>query len=101
VIEAKPKTAKVKKESPYGKSTIWLQKKTLMAVRLRHFDRHLRPLKEMRATKLVKVGATAWRSDELMVMDIQRAHRTTLIVKKRHAGVKISADFFSRHRLAR
>lgn len=102
VIESTPKTPKVKKESPYSKSTIWLQKKTFIAVRLRHFDRNGRPLKELRAAKLVKVGSTAWRADELTVMDVQRRHRTMLIVKNRKTGaVKIPADFFSRHRLAR
>lgn len=102
VLESVPKAPKVKKESPYSKSIIWLQKKNLVALRLRHFDRRGRPLKELRAAKLVKVGRTAWRANELTVMDVQRKHRTVLIVKGREtAGLKISPDFFSRHRLAR
>ena len=101
VIECVPKKPKVKKESPYGKSHIWLDKSTLMPVRLRHFDRRMRPLKEIRFTQRKRIVKKAWRADRATVIDVQRKHRTVLLLKKRTTKLRLPPGFFSSHRLGK
>ena len=99
VIEATPALASLKKESPYGKSQLWLRKDNLAVVKARYFDRALQPLKEIVASDLTKVGAKAWRPGKVEIVDIQRKHRTTLFVKSRDLA-PITPETFSRHNLA-
>jgi hypothetical protein len=101
VIESVPKSAKVRRESPYKKSIVWLTKDRLFVIKLRHFDRRGKPLKELRAAKLVKVGRTAWRANRIEVIDVRRRHRTVLLIKQRKTAIKLLASFFSRHSLRR
>jgi hypothetical protein len=99
VIEATPARASLKKESPYGKSQLWLRKDNLALVKARYFDRSLQPLKEIVASDLVSVGGKAWRPGKIEIVDIQRKHRTTLFVKSRDLA-SITPETFSRHNLA-
>ncbi|XXF78427.1 outer membrane lipoprotein-sorting protein [Myxococcaceae bacterium GXIMD 01537] len=100
LIEAVPLAPNVVKESPYGKSHVWLRKDNLFAVRVRSFDRKLQPLKEMRMTQARKVSGTAWRADETSVIDVQRKHRTILTVEQRQTEFPLAADTFSQHAMS-
>jgi hypothetical protein len=98
VIEGAPSRESLKQESPYGKSQLWLRKDNLALVKARHFDRELRPLKEIVASDLVAIGGKAWRPGKVEIVDIQRKHKTTIFVKSRDLGA-ISKETFSRHNL--
>jgi outer membrane lipoprotein-sorting protein len=99
LIESVPKAAKAIKESPYGKSQIWLTKSSLFVTRIRFFDRSLRPLKEYEATGLKQVQGDAWRADVQTLTDIKRKHRTVLTVTERKVDTAVTADTFSVHSL--
>ena len=100
MIEARPSAPKVVKESPYGKTVAWLRKDNLMAVRVRSFDRKLRPLKELKLEQLERVSGQVWRAKKLTVVDVQRDHRTVIVVDRREVKVKVAPDAFSKHRLS-
>lgn len=98
VIESKPKSAELIKESPYGKTLLWVRKDNLAIIRVRYFDRKLEPLKQLDAQKLKLVSKTAWRADETTVVDVRRKHRTTVSVTSRET-TDIAADQFTRRAL--
>lgn len=99
VIEMTPSAEKVKKESPYGKSHIWLRKDNLFVVRYRVFDKRLKPLKEITLEDLKNVAGDVWRADKTTLVDIQRKHRTVLVIEKRKVNFEIKDGTFSRHNL--
>lgn len=101
VIESVPLKPKVKKESPYGKSHIWLRKDNQFIVMIRFFDKRLRPLKELRAEGLKQTSGQAWRADKTTFVDNQRKHRTVLIVEKREVNIAIAEALFSKHTMER
>ncbi len=101
VIESVPKSGKVKKESPYGKSHIWLRKDILLGVKWRHFDRKLKPLKEVQVSDVKRVKGKAWRPNRVEIQDIQRKHRTIIIVKTRENAPALREGMFSKHRLGK
>jgi hypothetical protein len=100
VIESVPEATKVKKESPYGKSHLWLRKDNLFVTRIRHFDRRMRPLKELTLEQLKNVSGDVWRADKITVVDIKRKHRTVMLVAERLVGKKAPRGTFSQHNLA-
>lgn len=102
VIESKPKSAKTKRESPYSKTIVWLRKDILFGIRTKAFDRRGELLKETRYDRLVKVldeRGGVWRANKVVVTDLQRRHRTTLLVKRRKVNPRIDDEVFSRHTL--
>lgn len=101
IIESLPKADKVKKQSPYGKSIIWLRKDILLGIKMRHFDRKLKPLKEVHATELKRVKGKSWRPNRVEIVDIQRKHRTVIVVSKRQIDPSMSEGMFSKHRLGK
>lgn len=98
VIEGVPAGAKMIKESPYGKTIMWLRKDTLATVRVRFFDRKGQPLKQLELQKLKAVSKTAWRADETTMVDVRRKHRTNVVVLSRET-TEIPDDQFSRRAL--
>lgn len=99
VIESKPVNSKVVKESPYGKSQLWLRKDILFVVKQRHFDTKLRPLKEVRVSRLEKIAGKAWRANRAEIVDIKREHRTVVVIKSRERDPLLPEGSFSKHRL--
>ncbi len=83
VIEATPTAPSVIKQSPYGKSTLWVRKDNYFVVRMRLFDKKLQPLKQIDATGLKQVNKQAWRADQTTVVDVARKHRTVVTVLER------------------
>lgn len=98
VIDATPRADEVVRESPYGKTTLWLRKDNLAVVRIRYFDRQLQPLKQFEARKLKAVSKTAWRADATSMLDVRRQHRTNVEVLERETN-PLSDDQFSRRAL--
>jgi hypothetical protein len=99
VIESRPAAAKVKKDSPYGKSQAWMRKDNLFVIKARHFDTRLRPLKEVRFSKLTKVSGKAWRAGRIEMVDVRRKHRTVILIKGRKLEKAIAKGTFSKHAL--
>lgn len=98
VIESKPSAPKVVKESPYGRTQVWLRKDILFSVRVRFFDRRNEPLKQLETTRLVAISKQAWRADETTVVDLKRKHRTVLSIIQRDTKAP-AEDVFSRRLL--
>lgn len=94
LIESLPKAANVKKDSPYGKTNIWLRKDNLFPTKLQHFDRKMKPLKQLIAADLVKVTDTAWRFNRSEIVDIQRNHRTVVRITAREVNGGIPPAVF-------
>jgi len=92
VIEATPKAPRVRKQSPYGRTVVWLRKDVLVMLKFRHFDRRGRPAKQILFRNWKKVSGKAWRPNLIVSTDIRRKHRTTVIVNHRSTPTKISAD---------
>lgn len=99
VIESVPRAKKVKDESPYGKSQIWLRKDILFTVQVRHFDRKLKPLKQVVSTDLKHVAGKAWRAHKVEIVDMQKQHRTTMVITEQDNAPTISPQLFSKHGL--
>ncbi len=99
VIESRPFSERVKRESPYGKARLWLRKDILFVVKSYQFDRQGRPLKEMRVKSLRRVAGRAWRADRVEIVDVQRHHRTVVVVERRDLPRSIPDELFSKHRL--
>jgi hypothetical protein len=99
VIESTPKAKRAVAQSPYGKSQFWLRKDNLLPIRLRHFDKQLRPLKQIDLKDVKQVHGDAWRPMEITVLDIQRKHKTVLAVESRDVNFGIPPEHFSRHNL--
>jgi hypothetical protein len=93
-IESVPQSAKTKAESPYARTELWLRKDNLVIIRIDYFDKQLKPLKRLTATSLVKVSGTAWRADQQLMVDVQRNHKTTVLVTSRDKAA-IPADTFN------
>lgn len=90
VIEAIPSAPKVVKQSPYGKTMLWVRKDNYFVVRARVFDKKLAPLKQIDSSGLKQVNKLAWRADQTTVVDVTRKHRTVMTVIDRE--VKTTAD---------
>jgi hypothetical protein len=100
VLESTPATDKVKKDSPYSKSQVWLQKDNLVVHTMRAFDKAGRPLKEIRAQKWTRIAGDTWRADESVCVDVQRKSRTTVTVQSRKTAAKADDALFNADRLA-
>ncbi len=96
VIEALPAAARVVKQSPYGRTVLWVRKDNAFVVRARVFDRKLQPLKTNRRGGPQPVTKEAWRADVTTVVDVARKHRTVVTVIDRE--VKANADDVFTHR---
>lgn len=94
VIEARPKAEDIVKSSPYRKSLLWLHKNHLYIMKLQHFDRNEKPLKQIIAHKVKKVTDEAWRPDAIEVIDVQRNHRTLMRTTAREVNEKIPESVF-------
>lgn len=94
-IEQTPQAQRAKAQSPYARAELWLRKDNLYVVKTRFFDKQGKPLKEFRAENLVKVSGTAWRADRQTMIDVQRNHKTIVVVKARDASSKIPDDTFN------
>ena len=94
-IEQTPSAPRAKTQSPYARSELWLRKDNLVVVKTRFFDAQGKPLKEYRAENLVKVSGNAWRADRQVMIDVQRNHKTTVVVKARDVASKIPEDTFN------
>lgn len=94
-LEQTPQAARAKTQSPYARAELWLRKDNYFVVKTRFFDKAGKPLKEYRAENLVKVGGNAWRADRQVMVDVQRNHKTTVVVKKRDVAAKIPDDTFN------
>ncbi len=92
VIEATPKAPRVRKQSPYGRTLVWLRKDVLVMLKFRHFDRRGRPLKQIVFRNWRRVAGKVWRPNLIISTDIRRKHRTTVVVNRRSTPANISAD---------
>jgi hypothetical protein len=99
VIESRPKSAKVRRETPYGKSMYWMRKDVMFIVQARHFDRRLRPLKQVKMTDLKRVGRRAIRPNKQIFFDVQRQHRTVILINNRRTDLVLRDGLFSRNAL--
>lgn len=100
VIEGVPASEAVAKESPYGKTQLWLKKDNLTIQRLRVFDRELKPMKEFEFANFKNVKGEAWSADLLTVVDVRRKHRTVITIDDRTTPASAPPDAFSQHKLA-
>ncbi len=98
VLEVLPASAKVTKQSPYGRTMLWVRKDNYFVVRARVFDRKLQPLKQIDSSGLKQVGKVAWRADQTTVVDVTRKHRTVVTVIDREVK-SAPDDVFSRRML--
>ncbi len=94
-VEQVPLAPRAKAQSPYARSDLWVRKDNLFVVKTRFFDKQGKPLKEYRAENLVKVAGTAWRADRQTMIDVQRNHKTIVVVKARDAVSRIADDTFN------
>ena len=94
-VESTPSAPRAKAQSPYARSELWLRKDNLFVVKTRFFDKQGKPLKEYRAENLVKVAGSAWRADRQTMIDVQRNHKTVVVVKARDATAVIPDDTFN------
>lgn len=101
VIESTPSKAKVVKESPYGKSHIFMRKDNLFVPMVRFFDKRMRPLKELHSEDAKAVTDKAWRADKTTIFDAQRKHRTVLLIESRQVNPEIAESLFSKHTMDR
>jgi len=99
IIEAVPKAPKVVKESPYGKSQMWLRKDNLVVVRAKISDRRLRPLKEVVVEGLRQVRGDVWRADKMIIVDVQRQHRTVMTTTERDISYVPPENVFNSRQL--
>ena len=73
----------MKKESPYGKTTIWLRKDIMYVTKMRHFSKQGDPLKEIHWKSPKKLKGKAYRGTTIELTDVKRKHRTTLVTGPR------------------
>jgi Outer membrane lipoprotein-sorting protein len=99
VIEGVPASDAVAKESPYGKTQLWLRKDNLTVQRLRVFDHELKPMKEFEFANFKNVKGEAWSADLLTVVDVRRKHRTVISIDERTTPPSAPPDAFSQHNL--
>jgi hypothetical protein len=100
LVEGTPANEAIAKESPYGKRQVWLRADILAPLRVRMFDRQLKPVKELQYDNLKQLGPKAWQPDLMTVVDVQRKHRTIVTVEKRETRIAPGPETFSQHLLA-
>jgi len=101
VIEAKPGTPRVKKQSPYGKTLIWVRKDIGFIVKMRHFDKRGDALKEIVWENPTKFHEKAYRASKIVLTDVQRKHRTTLVIQGRKLVKNLDRETFAQKTLGR
>ncbi len=94
VLSAKPTDPKTREDSPYGKSKVWLRKSDLFVAKVQHFDRAMKPYKELRFEQPVEVGKGAVRADRIVVTDMQKKHQSVIVVEKRTVGGSVPSRWF-------
>jgi hypothetical protein len=99
VVEGLPASPEVAKESPYGKLQVWLRKDILFPVRVRSFDKNLKPMKEAEFKDVKRVNGEAYQADMTTIVDVQRKHRTIITVEDRQTKIPVADDMFSQHKL--
>ena len=101
IVDAKPATERQAADSGYSHRKLWIRKDGYVTVKREFYDRHDRLEKVETHRKLVNVGGTAWRSNEVEMSDVQNGTRTVVIVESRAIDRGLRDEFFSEAELVR
>lgn len=98
VIEALP-VGKEEKESGYGKRKLWIRKDIFFTVKIEYYDRKGKLIKVQENKNAKTVAGSVWRSDEIIMKDLEDEHQTSLVVQNRAVNKGLEEDFFSLRQL--
>lgn len=98
VIEALP-VGKEEKESGYSKRKLWIRKDIFFTVKVEYYDRKGKHIKTQENKNPKNVSGSVWRSDEIVMEDLEENHKTTLAVETRDVNKGLKEDFFSLRQL--
>lgn len=101
IVDAKPATERQAADSGYSHRKLWIRKDGYVTVKREFYDRHDRLEKVETHRKLVNVGGTTWRSNEVEMSDVQNGTRTVVIVESRAIDRGLRDEFFSEAELVR
>jgi len=97
VIEAIPRSDKVREASGYGKRKIWISTDNYVAVRATYWDTGDTLFKELEATdvRVIDSQADKWQAFRLIMHNRQTGHRTELVFTKLEVGIGLRDEEFS------
>ncbi len=101
VVEAKPATERQAADSGYSRRKIWIRKDHHVTVKREFYDKQERLEKVETHRRVVNVGGTAWRSDEVEMRDVQAGTKTLVTVESRTVNRGLRDEFFSEAELIR
>ena len=101
IVDAKPATERQAADSGYSHRKLWIRKDGYVTVKREFYDRQDRLEKVETHRKLVNVGGTTWRSNEVEMSDVQNGTRTVVIVESRAIDRGLRDEFFSEAELVR
>lgn len=101
VIEARPATPDLARDSGYGFRTLWIRKDTYVTVKIDYYDKAGRRLKVLTPREYVNVLGSAWRANEMEMHDVQAGSRTIMRVERRTVNGGLKEGFFTELELTR
>jgi len=95
VIEAIPSTEKQKKESGYSKRELWIDKKTLLRVQVKYYDKKGEHFKIERRSNIEQVLPGLFRPNYIEMKNLRIQNTTQLTFRKRQLNTELSDSLFT------
>ncbi len=97
VIEATPKSDKVREDSGYSRRLIWIRKDNFFAIKGDMWDEAGEPVKKFHMTELKEVDPVRhkWQAMKLESENLQTGHKTIIQFENFKVNQKVRDDFFT------
>jgi outer membrane lipoprotein-sorting protein len=97
VIEATPKSDKVRDDSGYSRRLIWIRKDNFFGIKGEMWDEAGEQVKKFHMTELKEVDAARhkWQAMRLESENVQTGHKTVIQFENYKANQKVRDDFFT------
>ncbi len=95
VIQAVPANEEKKQESGYSKRFLWIEKETLVTLKVDFYDRRDRLQKTQTTHELENVGGTVWRPKKTLMIHHEKTHKTITAVTSRKINSEIEDQVFT------
>ena len=103
VIEAIPRSEKIKKNEGYSKKIIWVRKDIFYPVQQKYYGTKDEHLKVMKSSDLQRVeGAGVWIASHIVMEDVQKkGNETVMELEEIKVNTGISDEFFTQRNLSK
>lgn len=101
VIQAVPSTDAQREESGYGRRVMWIDRERFLRIKGEYYDKKGTLLKTLETSEYEELGGGLWRTNRLVMKNVQKNHQTELVFTVREVNTDMDAGLFTERYLKR